>query len=633
MRIFRWITALAALALAACGGGSSGCNGSFAGSNCTSTAPKVASILLVSDVSRIPSDNSIQANLIAYVRDANSNFISAIPVAFTTTSGGIGVTQGTTDAGGVAKASLNTLGDKTNRVITVTATSGTVSNTATITVYGTTLDVQGPTALTSGQQGTYTVTLADSAGNGIGNTPVTIAGTGMTVSKATDVTNASGRVTFTATAGSAVSESLQVGAMGQTATIAVQVQSDLISFTSPATNTQVHLATPQTIIAHWTSGGIAVANQVVTFATTRGCINPIGATCVGALATATATTNASGDATISVLAIDAGGASVTATTATGSTASLSLQFISVVPNSIGVQPSVFTMGPGETSTIIATVRDSNNNLVTGTTVVFSLNDVSGGNLSVASALTDLQGRAQTVYTAGATTSAAGGVHITASVQGFPAISSTTNLTVSRKQVFISLGTGNKVVVNDTATQYEVDYVVQVTDSSGAGVANVQLAMSVLSNYYFKGYRKYDGSIYANCFTVPSDICSSGQPLLYPLLSYGCADEDSNRNGILDPGEDNNHNGKIDAGNIALVTPANVTTDATGIVVAKVLYPEEYAYWLQVTLQAQTAVQGTNYYAQSTFFLPGLATDFTTQTNAPPGPISPFGQSNTCTDTN
>jgi hypothetical protein len=68
----------------------------------------------------------------------------------------------------------------------------------------------------------------------------------------------------------------------------------------------------------------------------------------------------------------------------------------------------------------------------------------------------------------------------------------------------------------------------------------------------------------------------------------------------------------------------VTTDANGFATVSVYYPEEYAYWLQVTLQAQASVQGTAFSAQSTFMLPGLNQDFAIA-NSPPGPISPFGQ--------
>jgi hypothetical protein len=211
-------------------------------------------------------------------------------------------------------------------------------------------------------------------------------------------------------------------------------------------------------------------------------------------------------------------------------------------------------------------------------------------------------------------------------------------------VFISIGTGNAIIANTSKTQYQKDYIVQVTDSNGAGVAGVPVAMSVLSNYYFEGYRVKGTANWVNCYTTtlaPGDQCAAGGggATLYPPTgpaptpNWGCTDEDSflqgfARNGILDPGEDLNSNGRLDAGNIALVSPSTVTTDGNGFATVSVFYPEEYAYWLQVTLQAQASVQGTAYTAQSTFMLPGLIDDFALS-GSPPGPISPFGEHSSC----
>ena len=76
----------------------------------------------------------------------------------------------------------------------------------------------------------------------------------------------------------------------------------------------------------------------------------------------------------------------------------------------------------------------------------------------------------------------------------------------------------------------------------------------------------------------------------------------------------------------------MVTDTNGFANVSVFYPEEYAYWLQVTLQAQTSVQGTAFAQQSVFVLPGLKDDFVVAAS-PPGPVSPFGYgtNHTCTD--
>jgi len=317
-----------------------------------------------------------------------------------------------------------------------------------------------------------------------------------------------------------------------------------------------------------------------------------------------------------MLSDNAGGATVTATVPGGTVAATTVQFVSVSPSTIDVQASKFTVGPTEQTTITAVVRDAKNNLVANSTVVFNLNDVTGGTLTVPSAVTDAQGRAQTVYTAGNVASANNGVQITASVQGVAAVTpKSVLLTVAKSQLFISIGTGN-TIDKINSTQYKKDYAVQVTDANGAGVKDVALTMSILSVQYNKGYRY-----------VPS-----GATRWSTFISASCPDEDFNRNGILDPGEDQNGNGKIEAGNVAVVTPSSVTTDANGFAFVSVYYPQEYAVYLQAVLSAQAQVQGTASSASSVFVLDNLAADFNDLTVVPPGVISPYGRSTLCTDT-
>ena len=52
-----------------------------------------------------------------------------------------------------------------------------------------------------------------------------------------------------------------------------------------------------------------------------------------------------------------------------------------------------------------------------------------------------------------------------------------------------------------------------------------------------------------------------------------------------PGEDFNGNGRLEAGNIATVTPAHRDDRRDGFALIDVVYPQEYAYWLDVDLNA------------------------------------------------
>lgn len=597
---------MATLLLAACGGGSDPEGSAFApGASGGGTTPPVTvtRVLLLSDVSTIASDNSLPAQLTAYVQDATNQFIADVPVVFTASSGGLQITRAVTDANGTATATLNSAGDPTIRNITVTATAAGIAATAQIGVTGTTLTLQGPAALTAGQVGTYTIALANAANAGIGNRAVTITVPAfVTSSTASVTTNSQGQGQFTVTGGSSGTGSITISALGVTTQQAISVNGNAMTFSAPAANAEVPLNTAQTITARYTQNGAAVAGVTINFATTR-----------GTLSAASAVTNGAGDATVTVQSASAGGAVISATEpVSNSTGQRTIEFVATVPASIDAQPSLFTVAPSQVSTITALVRDAAGNLVKGRTVVFTLTDVTGGNLSVGSAVTDSQGRAQTVYTAGSVTSANNGVQIVATVQG-TAITDTINLTVAGRQVFISLGTGNQITEPNTA-QYKKEYVVQVTDSTGAGVPNVAVSLQILSITYYKGYRQYVS------------------PLWNTVHTATCADEDVNRNGILDSGEDFNSSTRVEAGNIATISPSSVTTDASGFALVNVFYPQEYAYYLDVSLNALASVQGTEFTRTTLFQLPGLSTDFNSQNTAPPGPISPFGQSASCADT-
>ena len=607
---------LALAALAGCGGDNSFGGGGGAGGPAT-----VGSLTLITSSPTVPSDGNTPAQISAFVRDANNNFLKGVPVVFSASSGGLLITQATTDANGLATATLNSAGDPSKRTITVTAVAANQTKTVNVDVTGTTLTVQGPIALTLNQQGTYTITLVDSGNHAVANQSVTVASArNNTLSAGSVITGSNGAATFRLTATNGGTDTITVTALGLTSTQAVAVNSDSFTFTTPAANTEVALGASQSVTVRWLVNNAPVVGSTVTFATTR-----------GTLSSSTAVTNASGDATVSVSASNAGGAVVSATSGS-STAQLNLEFVATTPTQIDVQPSIFTLAPTQTSNITAVVRDAAGNLVKNKTVVFTLSDVTGGTLSVGSAITDSQGRAQTVYTASSSTSANEGVKITSTVQG-TAITKTVSLTVARREVFISIGTGNELSEPNTA-QYKIEYIVQVTDSNGNGVANVPVSLRILSEGYYKGFRIPSGSVWGTQYTVPA-----GSPGTVSATSQACQDEDTlgvpsyQRNGILDPGEDYNLNGRLEAGNIAAVTPSNAVTDASGFVLVNVFYPQEYAYYLDVLLSASTTVQGTEYVRTSRFLVPGISTDFNSLTKGPPGPVSPFGQATSCSNPN
>jgi hypothetical protein len=606
-----------AIVLAACSGTDNTLVGDGSAGGNQQQTPDVATLTLLTSSTQIPSDGTANATITALVQDTNNNVMQDVGVVFTADSGSLVVSQPmTTDANGTVTATLSTAGDPTNRTITVTAlAAGTVQSTVAVDVLGTSVRIDGPNSLPLGDTGDYTVVLTDAGDNGIGNQTVTLASSNGNGLSQTDVmTNAAGEASFSLTADNGGDDTLSASALGVQVEKTVTVSPDAFAFVTPDPTgplTEVDLGNTLSVQVQWEINGAPVSGRPVTFSTTRGTVS-----------SATVNTDASGVATVMVSSNDAGPAVITATNDDATSIQLNIEFVATTPSALELQAAPYTVPINDQSTITAVVRDANGNLVKNQIVSFVLNDVTGGSLSVAQATTNSQGRAQTVYNASGTTSSVDGVQIDATVQGFPAVTNSVNLTVAQREVFITIGTGNEIFEPNSA-QYRKEWVVQVTDAQGNGVDGVDVTLSVLSERYWDGARSYDGNSWVT------------RPGIEALPAAGCVDEDiNNRNGVLDPGEDLNNNGRIEAGNIALASAqvgggSTVTTDANGFAIVDVYWPQEYAYWLEVTLEARTAVQGTESAESTTFLLDGAASDFQSDSTAPPGPSSPFGTDGDC----
>lgn len=623
------VTFIAALALAGCGGGDN--SSSFASTSSSSggtPTPTVGSVTMATSLPQIPSDNSQTATVTAYVRDPSNLYLSGIPVSFKTNSGGLAVTTATTDSSGQATAKLDTGGDRTDRTITVTATAGKQSASIDVAVTGTSLALNGPSALIEGgAAGTYTVTLTGPppASTPLSGATVSVTSSaGNTLSAASLATGSSGEAAFTLTGINAGSDTLTVTALGVSKTLSVVVSNQSFSITAPTANALIGLGVIQPVTVVWNTGGVAQSGKNITFSTTRGTFNGSSTA-----TTASATTDSTGAAAVTIAAATAGPAIITASSGALS-AQTQVTFVATVPTDMSLQASPGTVPVSGQSTISAIVRDANNNLVEGQTVDFQLTDVTGGSLSVGSAVTDVQGLATTVYTASNTASAAHGVSITASIPGTAVAPATVTLTVGGQTVFLSLGTGESIYESGDKTQFILPYTVQAVDAAGNAVNGVNITLNVKPLFYGKGSWAVTGSVWAQ------------------TTSATCANEDVLGNGILnasDASEDINGNGKLDPGNIAAVSPGTVTTAATAIstgtstvtingsAAMTLSYPEDHALWVQVKLTATATVQGTESSTSAVFWLPMLASYVQTTTATIPGVVSPYGVANTCANPN
>lgn len=608
-RLSYLVVLLVSLVVAACGDSDTLAGGNTGGGTNPGGAD-VAGVNVLSSSPSLPSDPGQELTISVIVRDSNNVAMEGVTVVMSSDSGTLTITDPVTNSSGVVTAILNAGGDPTNRPITVNADANGVLGSVTVDVTGTTLSISGPSALPQGDSATYTIVLADAAGNGVANQTVDVTSSnGNTLAAASLTTDVGGQAQVDVTASAAGADTISADTLGLTASTDLNVSNDSFALTAPLPGSEILLNTPTQVDLNWTVGGVDQDGETITFSSTRGTLSAFTAVTAG------------GFASVSIQSTNAGPAIITATNSAGTSTQVEVEFVADVPATIDVQANPFTIGPNEQSALTAVVSDAAGNLVKNAVVQFDLQDVTGGQLSVATAVTDSQGRAQTFYTSSQTTSANNGVVITATVQSDPGVNDSVALTVAQRELFLSIGTGNTIFEPNSA-QYRKEFVVQVTDSQGNGVEGVTVQAGILSNFYYKGGWFFD--------PVPSAWVQN-------IQAGPCADEDVNRNGVLDPGEDANNNGRIEAGNIATAVAQNgnggtFVSDSGGFGIIDVFYPQDHARWVFVTLEATTSVQGTEFAEASNFFLPISAEDIDDMNDSPPGSTSPFGGSMSCADT-
>ncbi len=642
-----WLMALALLLTGCFGGGSEADVVAPPGGGGTVVVPQtIPTLVLLAEDWQLNSGESGSLRVTANLRDANNVFMANEPISFAASSGSLQVVQATTDTLGNAVAILSTPNDPVKRTITVTATamSGLAKETLAIEVVGTEIQFSGPaSAIAAGSSTDIGIKLVAGDGSALGNRTVTLTSAlGNGLSGGALVTDKQGEATFRFTDTHGSDDIITATALNGTVskTYRLRVSSDGIVFVAPTSQAEVNLNTDRTISVQMLLAGSPSPGQSISFSTTRG-------TFVGNVSTAV--TNAQGIASVAVNSTTAGMAMITASTG-NETATLPIEFVATTPSTMVLESAPRIVSIGSKSTITATLRDANQNLVKNQKVKFNLVDFTEGSLSMGEVITNSLGQASTVYTAGVQASGQDNVQVTAAVPGFPAITQTVRMTVDPQNVRITFGTGNLLTTPNDA-QYSKPYVIQVNDN-GVPVTNANVQISVYPKRYMKGY--YVAS--AN---------SSGDPVAPWVPRYTintgageCRSEDVNRNGILDNGEDDPLNG---GNNDSLLTPppvvtisetaslaptvskATVTTDPNGFGHFNITYPRDQAHWLEIELIAQTSVAGRESTFKSSTVLQVLGDDVNDLTKAPPGSVgivnggfsaivSPYGTSNVCTDT-
>lgn len=583
------------LVLAACGGDGLGTSDSPTSPstpdpNSDDPVPTsdAANISLWFDRPDMPSDGSNTVTFTAVAKDADNKYVANTTINFSASSGGLRVNNPSiTDSNGRVTATLEVGADpdsKPNRTITVRATDSVTGQSAEQSVFvtGTRFVFSGPQRIEVGDSAELNIQLVDSGNNPITSQGITLLSTlgntiqprGNTIRTSNGVfgTDETGYILVTVLGGVAGSETIIARAFGDstselpTSTDNGEYALEIIApddvsfyFDLPADDVEVALGDDEPFRICLTDALAAVATGTeINLSATNGVFNSTG----GSLASYSTdgVTTCWNDS----LSSQVGGFSQVSASTSNSTSTVaayddlsvfkSLEFISTTVSSLNLQAAKVSLRSGEQVQIIATLRDSHYNLVKNRAVSFSIaDDPSNGSLSPPVAITDSNGEAVVVYTAGQSSSGLGDVIIKAEDQ-LSGVIGTTALTVRSRALHVSLGTGNTMVNYDdeSKTVYALPYSAIVQDSAGLPVANQEVSLSIWSHRYSKGsyypiYTQAGGFLrYSN---APID---EYQPWNVPydgIINWGrvvtCDNEDTDLNGLRDFNEDSNRNRVFD----------------------------------------------------------------------------------------
>jgi Bacterial Ig-like domain (group 1) len=226
MRRFSALLAIVAAGLvASCGGGDAGTSG-FGGGGGGVTPSTATDVVVELSRATVPNTGSVTALVTATAIDRSRNVVAKAPVTITADSDAV-VTAGTTvtDASGKLTATIGIGANRSNRVINVTVTSGSISKTATVTVFGAKLTgTLVPAVLSPGASGKVEYRLLDQAGNPMVNQTVSVTSTGLNPATATGTTGVNGEYTFNYTAPASGSFPIEATASGANAAPVPQIQ-------------------------------------------------------------------------------------------------------------------------------------------------------------------------------------------------------------------------------------------------------------------------------------------------------------------------------------------------------------------------------------------------------------------------
>ena len=581
-----------------------------------------ASLDLFGSSTQLASGGADEIELIALVKDANNVLLEGVDVTFSANEGAsLQIIQGVTAADGTARAILTTQNNSENRTIEVTARAATYSQIFNIEVVGTGIAVNGSPSVILGSTSEFTIFLSDSDGDGIANQLVQISSLNGNELEPTElVTDQEGQVAVYYTADNSGVDVITAQALNATGVLNISVQQDQFSFTSVSED-DIPLGELSTLEVTWLKENSPFANGAITLTTTRGSLSNVNVTTgIDGKTNFQILSNNAGKSVVSAQGIDINGNIVNART--------EIEFIAIDVDNIILSASPNSIGPaGQKSTITAVLRDDAGNLVKGKTVNFNAEDVSGGEISPASAVTDSNGLASTVYTSLNVTTE-NGITITATEPN-SGIDKSIELTVANRAQFISIGTGNIIEASDE-TSYLKKFTVFVTDANSNPVSDVELSVTGTPVKYTELLEPNAEPVDSN-YQVIRPAFYKGFWSAFPSIedfeywvavrTIGCANEDVDGDGIEDPNENLNGDDGLTPVNIVSID-GDIVTDENGQAIIELRYAKSFAAWGEIKITASAPVSGSESQASQFFTLSASAADLRLETTPPNS--NPFG---------
>ncbi len=313
--------------------------------------------------------------------------------------------------------------------------------------------------------------------------------------------------------------------------------------------------------------------------------------------------------------------------------------VTIASASVSANPSVVPVNvvgsQANRSEIRALFLGANNLPVPNVRVRFDLNgDVNsiGGTFTTGSTTlySDANGVVTTAYVPGTRSSPTDGVTVRAcygTSDTDPNLincvtSKLVTLTVTSDPLGVTIGTNELIVVNELT--YVKKFIVSVADSAGVAKPDVNLVVSLDLPMYRKGLYSLGTAAW-----FKSGPLSSGDSAI-------CANEDVNRNGVLESGEDINGDGQLwPRKPDVIVSLLQSKTQADGTAELQITYAKDHGTWVDALITVSASgVGGTE--GRATYLVAPVPVDAASLTNkaiAPAYAVSPYGVSSSCSNPN